>query len=462
MMRLLRYGLFVFGVLLFGCAGASGGETRPSATSTPTGVPIAPTALVGEPQRSLEEAIRRGDWARAEAIVRGVGDARTSVDLMNRAMREGLRLAQAAQQAGDPAGARAHAAGVLSLIRDVCRCTDAEGRLRMEAIPAGFEVERYVALSLLHEYAGRGGPLPEWAVDGLVSRFSLDRGQIWDFNTYFCPVADRLFAVVGFQIVDLMESVRVDPPLDPLREEERNPRMFQVSCTERGIEWLYTGALGRAIRLEAAWDGQGFRVADFAREDLGAGTHETVRQHVMAGELEEALAAYENSAFTGDVDQDPELATLALRQGLAVARRRSEAGDITGALRALHAAFRLAAFPYGLEDETFLPEDWATRPRSLREWQAEAFYGPSLDPLLYRDALTEYGALLVQGGRASEAEPILRGLTVLDPEHALAYLYLGDALWDQGKAEEARRFYQRYRELTPGGPWPDRVRERAP
>ncbi|WP_322800223.1 tetratricopeptide repeat protein [Thermoflexus sp.] len=469
-MKTLRWLLMGMVILSAACARATSGKDSRPATEAPVDVaPARPAASSGTTVLTFEEAIQSGDWAAAQAILESEGEPSFPASVLNRIMIEGLRLAMSAEGAE----ARRHIEGALALVRKACRCLDDRGRLIPGMPPKGFRGELYLTL-----YHMRGAtsydPLYDWATEQVAQRHRLNREEIFDRSgtktnpVGVCRFGDRIFVVAGFWIFDLEGSLQQEAPgLDSLSEGERLPRLYYVFCDEKEqkIQWVNVSGGGRGVSLEAKWDGEGFRWVETARINLAAQTYEEVRKQIEAGRLEEAFEAYYDKGFTNEVDADPELAALALRQGMTVARQRAEAGDVARARRALHAAFSIAAFRYRLDSGTFLPVDWEQRPRSLEKWAQEAFGADPQAPSyarIYRDALTEYAALLVQDHRPQEAEPILRALTILAPNHAPAYLYLGDVLWDQGKPEEARRFYQRYQELTPGGPWPDRVRERAP
>jgi len=460
--------LWGIGILSAGCAGAPSASPSHRPPPTPTvAVESEPVEIEpeGTPMRvaqevvTLQEAMERGDWEQIRAAYEAIGKPSLRAVDLNRVMALGLRQAVEARRRGDAATARRQVQEALAFLHQVCRCIDDRGRLVPGTPPAGFRWELYLAL---YREQGRSvrDPLADQAIELLAERYRASPEEIAEAPVALCAFRDRIFVVTGFWISDLEDPAfsAEAPGLDQLGEGERIPRIYDVFCDEDGgrIQWVNVRAGGRGVSLEAEWDGERFHLVDLTRINLAAQTYEKVRRHVEAGELEQALEAYE-AGFTNEVDMDRELATLALRQGLAVARRRLETGEVEGARRALHAALSLASIPYGLDGETFLPHGWEQRPRSLAEWAREV---PDVDPLIYRDALTQYAVLLVRDHRPQEAERILRALIVLAPDHAPAYLYLGDALWDQGKQEEARRFYRQYQELTPGGPWPDRMLER--
>lgn len=438
---------------------------QPPAEGTPIVVKIPASPTPGSLQ-ALEEAIRRGDWAAARAAYEAAGAPPLPAERLNAWMEQALREIVRAQKEGQPERGERIRADALALVGRGCRCLDPQGSLRPDTAPAGLRVEWVLALSLAGRPGGAalGGtePLPEWGRKWIAARFGREPSAIPPLvDAQICSIADHLFLIVGFYILQLDGPFHGEAPgLSALSERERDPERYYVLCEADRIQWVNAMSGGEGTALEAEWDGKGFRSMGVERANPAADTYQEVRRHVEAGELEEALRAYEEGAFTRQVDEDPELATEALRQGLAVAQRRAEAGDAAGAARALHAALTLASLPYELEGPTFLPQDWAIRPRSLEEWAREAFYGPSLDPALYREALAHYARYLARSGQAREAEPILRGLIVLSPDYAPAYLDLGDALWDLGKQEEAREFYRRYLALRPGEEPPPRVRER--
>lgn len=419
----------------------------------------------GPPASELERAIQRGDWEKAQSVYEQAG---RPVHLLNEAMAQGIYLAERARRAGNPEQAGQAIRGVRSLIRRL---------VSPERVHEYFIDELYFYLVLAdsdlidqpleREKAIAEDSLADKVVQRMARRDRLAKEDVIQAPVAVCPIADRYFLIVGFQIFDLEGLFRPEklfrgttPGLDQLSEGERIPRMYDVFCKPNNprIQWVNVSSGGRGISIEAEWDGSRFRLVDLSRIDLAFETYKKVRQHVEAGELEKALEAYMDG-FTNRVETDLELATLTLRQGLTVARQRMANGDTAGALQALHAALTLASIPYGLDDVTFLPQDWTDRPRSLEEWKRGR---SGRDPLLYREALTEYAGLLVQNQRARDAEPILRALLIFSPDYAPIYLYLGDALWDQGLQEEARDFYRQYRERAPEDAWPERVKVRTP
>ena len=65
-------------------------------------------------------------------------------------------------------------------------------------------------------------------------------------------------------------------------------------------------------------------------------------------------------------------------------------------------------------------------------------------------ALNDYAFILATKtkGNGAKAASLLRSVIALDPKREVAYLNLADVLWGQGKKEEAREQYRRYRELS--------------
>ncbi len=477
--RFRRFQLWLWLMLIVGVGCAGRPATQEALPSAPPAVAISPAATTerpatrtpsaGEGLRKLEAAIQRGDWEAALAAYEEAGRPVLSADLLNRAMAQGIYMAHKAQTAQE---ADRQIRGALRWVREACQCLDPQGQVIASRIPEGFRDEFYFYLALADSDALRwfeeekrnqviaGDSLAAAVVGRIAQRGTTFGSKVEDvlrMPVEVCPIADRVFLVAGFRIFDLQGPFQDTMP--GLSEEERShPITFDIFCADRKIEWVHAPGAGPGVAIEVEWDGQGFRLVEVTRANLALETYQKVRQYVEAGELEKALEEY-RLGFTQQVETDVELATLALRRGLDVANQRMSQSDVAGARRVMHAALSLAAVPYGLEDDTFLPLGWAERPRTLQEWARE---NPAADPKLYRDALMSYAAYLTQDQRSAEAEPILRGLVVLDPEYPFAYLYLGDALWNQGKTEEARSVYQRFLELAQRRAWsvPDRVFKR--
>jgi tetratricopeptide (TPR) repeat protein len=62
---------------------------------------------------------------------------------------------------------------------------------------------------------------------------------------------------------------------------------------------------------------------------------------------------------------------------------------------------------------------------------------------------TQYGAALLYARRAEEAMPHLRRAIELDPQGALAYIFLAEALEVTGKTEEVLKLVQRFGPTAP-------------
>jgi len=74
----------------------------------------------------------------------------------------------------------------------------------------------------------------------------------------------------------------------------------------------------------------------------------------------------------------------------------------------------------------------------------------------------DYGFFLAEAGRFAEAEAELLEVVKAAPERAVARLNLADALWAQGKKEQAEAQYREYARRTPRKKWPATLLQRCP
>ncbi|MFN3929731.1 MAG: hypothetical protein ACK4OK_08880, partial [Thermoflexus sp.] len=333
-MRALQRLLVWISILSVGCAGPAPTGGIPSSPRPSPVTPLvspSPTAFGEKQLEALTEAIRRGDWAAAQAAYEAAGRPPLPVDLLNRAMAQGIYLALKAREAGKDPEADQHIRGALTLVRRGCHCLDPQDRPIPQRIPEGFHDELYFYLALAKAKATHWwerdkaviqDPLLDEIVRRMAQRDHIAPEDVRGIGIAECSMMGHHFLVVGFQIFDLLGTFRgTAPGLDQLREGERNPRFFRdISCTDRKIEWINgPSAGGRGIALEAEWDGKGFRLVGITRMDLAGETYQEVRRFIEAGDLESAYNAYIRG-FTNDIDADPEITTLALRKGLEVAR----------------------------------------------------------------------------------------------------------------------------------------------
>jgi Flp pilus assembly protein TadD len=61
-------------------------------------------------------------------------------------------------------------------------------------------------------------------------------------------------------------------------------------------------------------------------------------------------------------------------------------------------------------------------------------------------------------GRLGEARSLAKKALAADPQRLDAYIYLGNAEQEAGKAEDARAAYKKYLELAPNGPFARELR----
>jgi hypothetical protein len=184
----------------------------------------------------------------------------------------------------------------------------------------------------------------------------------------------------------------------------------------------------------------------------------------LATELKRLLAAGDpegvmglDMAFQDQVRHGKELLDKNARaQLLSLAHQSALAVYKTDALQAL----RLLGYGIGQWSETYVEE------------KALAATPPMFETLLKVEdagaaaALNDYAFILATRtkGNAAKSASLLRSVLALDPKRTVAYLNLADVLWDQGKKDEAREQYRRYRDLASreGKDIPPRVPQRIP
>jgi hypothetical protein len=176
---------------------------------------------------------------------------------------------------------------------------------------------------------------------------------------------------------------------------------------------------------------------------------ETWQKDWLEGELKRLLAAGDaeglmglDMAFQDQVRHGQGLLDKVARtQILALAHKAALATYKTDAIRAL----RLLG--YGICQ--------ASEPQGVEEKSLEAA-PPMFETLLGVEdpgaaaALNDYAFILATKtkGNGAKAASLLRSVITLDPKREVAYLNLADVLWGQGKKDEARERYRRYRELS--------------
>ena len=91
----------------------------------------------------------------------------------------------------------------------------------------------------------------------------------------------------------------------------------------------------------------------------------------------------------------------------------------------------------GKSNQSPLPQKW------VETWKDMA-----VDPSIYVPALNDYGFFLQELGNHQDAIPIFRSVISADLDRNVAYLNLGDSLWEEGEIEEAKQNYRSYQSLT--------------
>jgi hypothetical protein len=222
------------------------------------------------------------------------------------------------------------------------------------------------------------------------------------------------------------------------------------------------------------WQGDGYATAAkdfFSNQELCLSEGQLVppperwQNDWLAGELARRLAADDaegvmalDMGFQKQVRQGDGVFDKAARTRiLALAHRAALAGYKTDAARALrllgYGIVQASSGSAGVEDKVLEATS------SMVEALLEVTDTGSLA------ALNDYAFILATKTKdnGARAASLLRAVLDLDPKRTVAHLNLADALWGQGKKDEAREHYRRYRELSgkDAQDMPPRVLDRA-
>lgn len=117
-------------------------------------------------------------------------------------------------------------------------------------------------------------------------------------------------------------------------------------------------------------------------------------------------------------------------------------GDAYNAARTLAAVFDLSFYAINTQRDEYKADKMEPA-----LWM-DAWKWRKLPSDKYITALNDYGFYLLQSGRYSEAVTVLEAVTKDQPERAVAFLNLGDALWSEQEQGLSAEAYQRYLTLN--------------
>ena len=150
------------------------------------------------------------------------------------------------------------------------------------------------------------------------------------------------------------------------------------------------------------------------------------------GALEIVPAQYLNNNYIIDAIQKAETRAL----------QRYGKGDPYNAARTLSAVFDLSFYAINTQRQDYRADK--TEP----ELWIDAWKWRKLPAEKYITALNDYGFYLLQSGRYSESVHVLETVTKEQPERAVAFLNLGDALWCAEEPGLSAEAYQHYLTLS--------------
>jgi tetratricopeptide (TPR) repeat protein len=261
-------------------------------------------------------------------------------------------------------------------------------------------------------------------------------------QAYACPLQglkDGRLTIAPGGTVELFDGKRRLASAE-LPELDFNPSKGNVTCKETRIS-LASQMPFRAtiVSTELTWKSGTLQAGETKTEDASAEALEKAEKALKAGNIEAAIEQLGNVFYPHQYYNESRMAARILQRAHEVATRCFKARDAAGAANVLQAAFEhFSSFAESPEEEPAVP---ATRLTAIRN---------------------DYGFFLAEAGRLPEAEKQLRQVVEAAPERAVARLNLADALWAQGKKEEAEAQYREYARRIPRTRWPETLLQRCP
>lgn len=225
-----------------------------------------------------------------------------------------------------------------------------------------------------------------------------------------------------------------------LPEFDFNPAKGNVECA--GSEITLASQLpfrATTVTTTLSWKQGKLEVGETRTKDSSAEALAEAEKKLKEGDLEAAIEQLGYVLYPHQYYDEFQMAARILRRAHEVASQRYKAKDAAGAAKVLEAAFgHFSAYAEPPEGRETIP---AARLMAIRN---------------------DYGFFLAEAGRFAEAEKELREVVAAAPERAVARLNLADALWAQGKKEEAEAQYREYARRIPRKKWPAKLPERCP
>jgi tetratricopeptide (TPR) repeat protein len=189
------------------------------------------------------------------------------------------------------------------------------------------------------------------------------------------------------------------------------------------------------------WDGKSIKPdqhsSSGAEDPIAAGLEELVSNVVAGADPAEEV---ETTALRSS-SVDSNLLVSAIHRGHTAAIGLYRKGKVRDAAGRMSHVFELTARLAAVGDEDLKDND----PTLIDSW-LNAWYKNDLSTNAYLSALNDYGFFLYRSGQNDDAVKVFLKVIKEDPERAVAYLNLGDALWAEKRLPEARLYYSMYKQ----------------
>ncbi|MBX9572960.1 MAG: hypothetical protein K2X77_28955 [Candidatus Obscuribacterales bacterium] len=196
------------------------------------------------------------------------------------------------------------------------------------------------------------------------------------------------------------------------------------------------------------WKRDIFKIAK-NKAKLESSNEEDAYCTMLTEQLEDVLQLKaESTAFGGAVEAVPvqylnnNFIADAIHKAESKALQHYGQGDAYNAARTLSAVFDLSFYAINTQREEYKAD------KMEPELWMDAWKWRKLPTDKYITALNDYGFYLLQSGRYSEAVRVLEAVTKEQPERAVAFLNLGDALWCSEEQALSAEAYQHYLTLN--------------
>lgn len=239
-------------------------------------------------------------------------------------------------------------------------------------------------------------------------------------------LADGMVEVCLYDDVKLKSCVTL--------ERDFNAAKASISCSGQTIKiFSQAGYSAAESSFSLIWNNK--RLLPKGEQHLSDPSFDALKEGdrlLSKGRIEDAVNKYSEMMYPDRYVDEDDLSFRVIRKAHEVGLAKAKSKDFKGAVKIMRPAI----------------DEFSTPPGEPKKKAA------------YIEALNDYGYFLDEAGNHIKAAEILNKVTHLDPERAVAYLNLGDALFAQKK--DAANAYGAYGRLVSESKWPIRVKTRCP